>query len=87
LNNAIDHGNSSAIACAQKFPNLQEVEIIVGDAGVGTYHTISRKYKTHSTLEAIKKAVEKGVTGAMDYVYGGAKRNAGMGLGWHSCSR
>ncbi len=78
-NNALDHGQSEAVVCAQKFPNIDEVEISIVDIGLGFRHTISRRYDVSSAEEAIKLAIQKGVSGAQDYVYG-HQRNAGMGL-------
>lgn len=80
INNAIDHGQSEVVASAQVFPNINEIEITVVDKGLGIYKTISRKYKVKNVYEAIEKALEKGVSGAIDYVYGTGHRNAGMGL-------
>lgn len=42
--------------------------------------TIGRKYKVSSSSEAIKLAIRKNISGAMDYLYGSAQRNVGMGL-------
>lgn len=80
LTNAIDHGQSFAVVSAQRFPNLNEIEIAVVDTGLGFFHTIKRKHKVNSPSEAIKLAVQKNISGAIDYLYGGAQRNVGMGL-------
>jgi len=79
LNNAIDHGESSAIVFAQKFRN-NDFEIGVIDSGLGFYHTIKRAYNVESEGEAIRKSLEKGITGSKTYLYGGATRNVGHGL-------
>ena len=87
LTNTIDHAKSitDVVCCAQKFPNIKEIEIIIIDTGVGFHKTISRKYKEINTNEeAIRKALEKGVTGAteskMYYKLYGQLKNAGYGL-------
>lgn len=80
LNNSIDHGESPAVVCAQRFPKINEFEIAVVDSGLGFYHTLRRRYNVKSEEEAIKKALEKGVTGSITYLYGGSTRNAGNGL-------
>jgi len=81
INNAIDHGRSPAIACAQKFPAFQEMEIVVSDCGLGFLETIKRKYPDIQTYHsAIKKALEKGVTGSQIPLYGSSIKNIGMGL-------
>lgn len=80
LNNSIDHGESPAIVCAQRFPNINQFEITVVDSGLGFFHTLRRRYDIKSEEEAIKKALEKGVTGSITYLYGGSTRNAGNGL-------
>lgn len=80
-NNAIDHGRSLAITCAQKFPIQNEMEITVADCGVGFLRTIGNKFpeiKTHDL--AIKKALEKGVTGSLMEIYSTVTKNIGMGL-------
>ncbi len=87
LTNTIDHAKSitDVVCCAQKFPNIKEIEIIIIDTGVGFYKTISGKYKEiNSNEEAIRKALEKGVTGTtkskMYYKLYGQLKNAGYGL-------
>ena len=80
LNNAVDHSGRFAICCAQKFPNIREMEIVAVDRGVGFYHTISRSYKVSSDAEAIKLAVQKGVTGSRTAIYSHAPKNVGYGL-------
>lgn len=79
LNNAIDHGESSAIVFAQKFKN-DDFEIGVIDSGLGFYQTIKRAYNVESEGEAIRKSLEKGITGSKTYLYGGTTRNVGHGL-------
>jgi anti-sigma regulatory factor (Ser/Thr protein kinase) len=87
LTNTIDHARSTTdvVCCAQKFPKIKEIEIIIIDTGLGFHKTISRKYsEISSNKEAIKKALEKGVTGTteskMYYRMYGQLKNAGLGL-------
>ena len=80
LTNAVDHGKSYAIANAQRLSDLDEIGITVVDTGLGLLRTIGRKYKVSSSSEAIKLAIKKNISGAMDYLYGSAQRNVGMGL-------
>lgn len=66
VTNAIDHSDSviSTVCDGQMFPNLKESEIVVVDAGVGFLNTLKKKYKElKSDDDAIKKALQKGVTG------------------------
>jgi anti-sigma regulatory factor (Ser/Thr protein kinase) len=80
IDNALEHGGSPAIACAQVFRNLGEVEIVVSDYGYGFLHTIARNYKVSTYEEAIKKALEKKVSGSLQNMYGSSTKHAGMGL-------
>jgi hypothetical protein len=80
IDNALDHGGSPAIACAQVFRNLGEVEIVVSDYGYGFLHTVARNYKVSTYEEAIKKALEKEVSGSLQNMYGSSTKHAGMGL-------
>jgi len=80
IDNALEHGGSPAIACAQVFRNLGEVEIVVSDYGYGFLHTVARNYKVSTYEEAIKKALEKGVSGSLQNMYGSSTKHAGMGL-------
>jgi anti-sigma regulatory factor (Ser/Thr protein kinase) len=80
IDNALEHGGSPAIACAQVFRNLGEVEIVVSDYGYGFLHTIARNHKVSTYEEAIKKALEREVSGSLQTMYGSSTKHAGMGL-------
>jgi len=80
INNAIDHGRSSAVACAQRFPNLDEFEIIVSDNGIGFYESLKYSYRLNNVEEALKLSIKKEITGSKKYSYSNAYKNAGMGL-------
>lgn len=83
IDNAQVHsGTGTAYVYAQRFPNKREVEFAVIDFGCGFLKTISRKYPVKNEIEAIKKALEKGVSGNTNTLmpYGDTQRHAGMGL-------
>jgi sensor histidine kinase regulating citrate/malate metabolism len=80
IDNALEHGGSPAIACAQVFKNLGEVEIVVSDYGCGFLHTVARNHKVSTYEEAIKKALEREVSGSLQNMYGSSTKHAGMGL-------
>jgi len=80
IDNALEHGGSPAIACAQVFKNLGEVEIVVSDYGYGFLQTIARNHKVSTYEEAIKKALEREVSGSLQNMYGSSTKHAGMGL-------
>jgi anti-sigma regulatory factor (Ser/Thr protein kinase) len=80
IDNALEHGGSPAIACAQVFRNLGEVEIVVSDYGYGFLQTIARNHKVSTYEEAIKKALERKVSGSLQNMYGSSTKHAGMGL-------
>jgi hypothetical protein len=80
VDNALEHGGSPAIACAQVFKNLGEVEIVVSDYGYGFLHTVARNYKVGTYEEAIKKALEKEVSGSLQNMYGSSIKHTGTGL-------
>jgi hypothetical protein len=80
VDNALEHGGSPAIACAQVFKNLGEVEIVVSDYGCGFLHTVARNYKVNTHEEAVKKALEKEVSGSLRNMYGSSTKHVGMGL-------
>lgn len=80
IDNALEHGGSPAIACAQVFKNLGEVEIVVSDYGYGFLHTVARNHKVSTYEEAIEKALEREVSGSLQNMYGSSSKHAGMGL-------
>jgi hypothetical protein len=80
IDNALEHGGSPAIACAQVFKNLGKVEVVVSDYGYGFLHTVARNYKVSTYEEAIKKALEREVSGSLQNMYGSSTKHAGMGL-------
>jgi hypothetical protein len=80
IDNALEHGGSPAIACAQVFRNLGEVEIVVSDYGYGFLHTIARNHKVSTYEEAIKKALERKVSGSLQNMYGSSIKHAGTGF-------
>ena len=82
INNAVDHSLSKTpvVVYGQLFPKINEIEIGIIDTGVGFKETISRRHSVKNELEAIKKSVEKGISGSTATVYGDVYKNAGYGL-------
>lgn len=82
LNNVADHSGSlhGGFAMAQYYPTKRKVQVAVADSGIGFLSHISNEFPDITTDEdAIKKAVEMGVTASSNRMYG-HERNAGYGL-------
>ncbi|MCW8895456.1 MAG: ATP-binding protein [Sulfurimonas sp.] len=82
LNNVADHSGSTngGFAMAQYYPTKRKVQVAVADSGVGFLKHIHKAYpKITTDEEAIKKAIEMGVTASNNRMYG-HERNAGYGL-------
>lgn len=80
LNNVADHSGDSGIAIAQYYPTKKRVQFSALDNGVGFLANIQNKFPNIKTQdEAIKKALERGVTASQNLMYG-SERNAGYGL-------
>lgn len=64
FNNILEHsGSDQAVTFSQWHPNKNLLQICIGDKGVGILATLSRRFtKLSSDTEAIKKAVQNGVT-------------------------
>ena len=82
LNNAVDHANSAVdvIVCAQHFPKKKKTQVSIVDCGVGFKATLSGKYQVHNEADALSKAIQREVTGAILGMYQSTTRNIGMGL-------
>lgn len=82
LNNAIEHSSfeDQVVACAQYLPKSKKTQIAIVDTGVGFHKTLSRKYPVTNEMEALKLALQKGVTGALTMPYENTQRHAGYGL-------
>ncbi len=82
LNNVADHSGSpnGGFTMAQYYPQKRKVQVAVADSGVGFLEHIGNKFSEIKTdEEAIKKAIEMGVTASSNSMYG-HERNAGYGL-------
>ena len=82
LNNVADHSGSShgGFAMAQYYPTKRKIQVAVADSGIGFFKHINNVYPDIKTdEEALKKAVEMGVTASSNRMYG-HERNAGYGL-------
>jgi len=64
LNNAILHSLSQigAVITGQYFPYIKKLQICIVDRGVGFLQNLKKRYSVKTEEEAIKKALEKGVT-------------------------
>ena len=82
LNNVADHSGSvhGGFAMAQYYPTKRKVQVAVADSGVGFLNHIGKTFPEITTdEEALKKAIEMGVTASSNRMYG-HERNAGYGL-------
>lgn len=82
LNNVADHSGSSSggFAMAQYYPKKRKVQVAVADSGIGFLKHINNAFPEITTdEEALKKAIEMGVTASSNRIYG-HERNAGYGL-------
>lgn len=80
LNNIVDHSGSQGWSMAQYYPKLRKVIVCIMDCGCGFLHRINSKFSEITTeLEAIKKALQRGVTASIARVYN-QERNSGYGL-------
>jgi anti-sigma regulatory factor (Ser/Thr protein kinase) len=87
VRNTLEHSGSpeGAIVCAQLYPgerlsSRRYVSIGIADAGQGVRSSLRSNYPgLASDREAVLKAMEPGVTGAVQGMYG-ASNNAGAGL-------
>ena len=82
MNNVADHSRSDVggYAMAQYYPQKSKVQFAVADRGVGFLANIRLTYaEIKSEAEAIRKALEKGVTSTPARMYA-QPQNAGYGL-------
>ncbi|WP_028845459.1 ATP-binding protein [Thermodesulfovibrio thiophilus] len=81
--NAVSHSDSTVdiVACAQYYPYKRKTQVSIVDCGVGFKATLSRKHNDiFNERDALKKAIQKGITGSIQYVYQNAIKNIGIGL-------
>lgn len=82
MNNVSDHSESpiGGYVMAQYFSTMKKIQFVVADRGIGFLENIKLKFTdVTDELEAIKKALLKGVTSTKPKMYG-HERNAGYGL-------
>jgi len=80
MNNVADHSESQGCVMAQYFPTKKKIQFVVADREVGFLDNIRLKYsEVTNELDAIKKALLKGITSTKPKMYG-HERNAGFGL-------
>lgn len=79
LNNICDHSQTSGLTNA--WVSDEGFVICAIDNGVGIFHHMKKKFgNVCSESEAIKKAIQRGVTSGGELTYGNGYRNAGYGL-------
>ncbi|MBA1419756.1 MAG: hypothetical protein FAF03_02565 [Epsilonproteobacteria bacterium] len=82
MNNVADHAHSpvGGYTMAQYYPQGKKIQFVVADRGVAFLKNMQLNFSNIDTeIEAIKKALEKGVTSTQQRMYNQAK-NAGYGL-------
>jgi anti-sigma regulatory factor (Ser/Thr protein kinase) len=81
VRNVIEHAASEkgALLCAQYYKKSNSIRVGITDAGVGIKTTINQSYAAKTDLEAIKLALQPGITGTTRRE-GGTEQNAGAGL-------
>ena len=81
VRNVIEHANTpfGAFLCAQYYKKSNTIRIGIADAGVGIKTAINESYAAKTDLEAIRLALQPGITGATRRE-GGTEQNAGAGL-------
>ncbi|MBI5210922.1 MAG: hypothetical protein HY927_13215 [Elusimicrobia bacterium] len=79
--NVIEHAEAEhgALLCAQYYKKSNSIRIGIADTGVGVKATISRSHAAETDLDAIRLALQPGITGATRRE-GGTEQNAGAGL-------
>ncbi len=79
--NVLEHAEApnGAILCAQYYKKSNSIRIGIADTGVGIQTTINHSYSAASDLEAIRLALQPGITGTTRRE-GGTEQNAGAGL-------
>ncbi|MCX5750519.1 MAG: hypothetical protein NT099_02420 [Candidatus Saganbacteria bacterium] len=79
--NVIEHAASEkgAVLCAQYYKKSNSIRVGIADTGVGIKKTINQSYAAATDLEAVKLALQPGITGTTRRE-GGTEQNAGAGL-------
>jgi anti-sigma regulatory factor (Ser/Thr protein kinase) len=81
VRNVLEHAQTEhgAIICAQYYQKSNSIGIGIADTGLGIKKTINRSYPATTDLEAIRLALQPGITGTTKQE-GGTPENAGAGL-------
>jgi len=81
VRNVIEHANTEfgAFLCAQYYKKSNTIRIGIADAGVGIKTAINQSYAAKTDSEAIRLALQPGITGTTRRE-GGTEQNAGAGL-------
>ena len=68
------YGSGKGFICAQYFPNIHEVRLMIADNGKGIHKALTThpnsKFKTFSEREAVERCIEKGVTNSEGQGFG-----------------
>lgn len=83
MGNVVSHSETchGGFVTAQYYVNSKMVQVVIIDGGVGILRTLSDRHTLENEAEAIKKSMEKAVTGSNDFVpYRNVPRHAGLGL-------
>jgi len=64
LNNAMHHSLSTigAVISGQIYPQLGKIQVCVVDRGIGFLKNLGRKYNVKTETEAVRKALDRGIT-------------------------
>lgn len=84
VRNTLEHSwSKGAVVCGQRYPGNKKrdeyVSLGIADTGRGVRASLAGKYVVNSSADALLKAIEPGVSGAIGGMYG-ASDNAGAGL-------
>jgi len=81
VRNVLEHAatKNGAILCAQYYKKSNSIRIGIADKGMGIKESINQSYSAANDLDAIKLALQPGITGATKRE-GGTEQNAGAGL-------
>jgi hypothetical protein len=74
LTNVFDHSKSDdgCFDCAQYYPIKKTIRLCITDFGIGILSSLKKKYRIRTDLDAIKLAVQRGITSR--------SQSAGFGL-------
>jgi anti-sigma regulatory factor (Ser/Thr protein kinase) len=81
VRNVIEHSDSpvGAIVCAQYYRETKRIAIGIADSGRGVLSSMIRHHRVRTSQEAIRLALQPGITGTTNRI-GGTAFNAGAGL-------